>query len=103
MRQGWNVGTGTVTYDAFALDPTVPLVDQLSCLDEDLLQVEFAGGYLIDLGWYPSFSPEGRFRLYVIKDYDWVMPVHQAECTSLTDLKALFTQAVQLVEERIRL
>lgn len=42
--------------------------------DEDVFQVNYNSDdthYTIDVGWYPSFSPEGSFRIVIVKDYDW--------------------------------
>jgi hypothetical protein len=40
-------------------------------LSEDILQVVLPTGYLIDVGWLPSFDPSGTFRITVsLGDWD---------------------------------
>lgn len=66
---------GTVTHDDLSLLQDVAVAKQIGLLKEDMLQVEFAGGLLLDVGWYPEFDAAGGFRIIVIKDYDWDQPV----------------------------
>lgn len=54
-------------------------------IDEDLLQIAYNNGYIVDVGYYGSFG--GSFgngkikkpRVYVIKDADWENPVYTRE------------------------
>ncbi|TFY89245.1 hypothetical protein DYL61_22795 [Pseudomonas nabeulensis] len=66
---------GTVTHDDLSLLQDMAVAKQTDLLKEDMLQVEFAGGFLLDVGWYPEFDPAGDFRINVIKNYDWDRPV----------------------------
>ena len=43
-------------------------------LKEDMLQVEYPENILLDVGWYPSFDPEGTFQVRVVKDFQWDVP-----------------------------
>ncbi|MQU65353.1 hypothetical protein GHO25_19755 [Pseudomonas sp. FSL R10-1350] len=43
-------------------------------LKEDMLQVEYPENILLDVGWYPSFDPEGTFQVCVVKDFQWDVP-----------------------------
>ena len=64
MVQAWrkvDFGTGTVTF----LDDTQK---------EDILQVEYPNGFLLDMGWY-----QDRYIILAIRDFDWVHPVKQYE------------------------
>lgn len=70
-----NFTGGTVTHDDLSLLQDVEVAKQADLLKEDMLQVEFAGGYLLDVGWYPEFDATGGFRINVIKNYDWDRPV----------------------------
>lgn len=50
-------------------------------IDEDLLQIEYKNGYIVDVGYYGSFG-NGKIkkpRVYVIKDADWENPVYTRE------------------------
>lgn len=77
----------TVLFDDFLVDPSASLSDQLDILKEDMLQVELEGGYLLDVGWRPSFSPEGEFKILLIKDFDWDNPVYSGEAKSMGALE----------------
>ncbi|MGE1156453.1 hypothetical protein [Pseudomonas kitaguniensis] len=70
-----NFTGGTVTHDGLSLLQNVAVAKQTELLKEDLLQVEFAGGLLLDVGWYPEFDAAGGFRINIIKNYDWDRPV----------------------------
>lgn len=70
-----NFTGGTVTHDDLSLLQDVAVVKQVDLLKEDMLQVEFAGGYLLDVGWYPEFDTAGGFRINVIKNHDWDRPI----------------------------
>ena len=72
-------GTGTVTF----LDDTQK---------EDMLQVEYPNGFLLDMGWY-----QDRYIISVIHNFDWAHPVQQYETTETNQLPTLLTEAVRLV------
>ena len=84
MVQAWrkvDFGTGTVTF----LDDTQK---------EDILQVEYPNGFLLDMGWY-----QDRYIISVIHNFDWANPVQQYETTETNQLPKLLTEAVRLVEK----
>ena len=74
-------GTGTVTF----LDDTQK---------EDMLQVEYPNGFLLDMGWY-----QDRYIILVIRDFDFAHPVQQYETAERNQLPKLLTEAVRLVEK----
>ena len=87
MVQAWrkvDFGTGTVTF----LDDTQK---------EDMLQVEYPNGFLLDMGWY-----QDRYIISVIHNFDWANPVQQYETTETNQLPALLMEAVYLVEKESR-
>ena len=63
---------------------------------EDMLQVEYPNGFLLDMGWY-----QDRYIIFVIHNFDWSHPVQQYETTETNQLPALLTEAVRLVEKGI--
>lgn len=90
---------GRIRYDTLSELPTAVSLKELSArelLDEDLLQVEYPGKYILDVGWY---SP-GLFRVYVIKDFIWDRPLLMLEAKNLTDLYLMLPQAIKLCSER---
>ena len=64
---------------------------------EDMLQVEYPNGFLLDLGWY-----QDRYIISVIHNFDWAHPAQQYETTETNQLPALLTEAVRLVETESR-
>ena len=61
---------------------------------EDMLQVEYPNGFLLDMGWY-----QDRYIISVIHNFDWANPVQQYETTETNQLPELLTEAVRLVEK----
>lgn len=95
-------GRGQVTFYDLNLRCDLPLEQQLSELKEDLLQVDYLGRYLIDVGWYPEFSADGCFRVMVIEGHDWAKPVGEATCKTLPDLVVLLEKNVLLIESLLQ-
>ena len=61
---------------------------------EDMLQVEYPNGFLLDMGWY-----QDRYIIFVIHNFDWSHPVQQYETSETNQLPALLTEAVGSVEK----
>ena len=61
---------------------------------EDMLQVEYPNGFLLDPGWY-----QDRYIISVIHNFDWAHQVQQYETTETNQLPTLLTEAVRLVEK----
>ena len=61
---------------------------------EDMLQVEYPNGFLLDMGWY-----QDRYIISIIQNFDWTHPVQQYETTETNQLPKLLTKAVRLVEK----
>jgi hypothetical protein len=77
---------GAILFDDFFIDPSSSLFDQLDNLKEDMLQIEIKKRYILDVGWRPSFDPDGAFKILLIKDYDWDHPVYSGEAKSMDAL-----------------
>jgi hypothetical protein len=92
-------GSGRVTYwDMHDLDPSVPLSQQSDRLKEDLAQIEYRDGTLIDIGWYPSFSPEGSFVVQVVRP-GWTEVLYSSRCTTFEQLLERSREAVAFAEK----
>lgn len=89
---------GVVVYDDFNVKPDLPLVEQTSLLKEDLFQVNFADKFLIDVGWYPSFSIDGCFRILIIKDFNWSHPLKAQKTCDIRELKNIMETYVNYVK-----
>lgn len=94
----WKSGT-VVHWDMESIDLNTPLGDQLTELKEDLAQISFPGGLLIDVGWYPEFSKEGFFLVTVIKGEDWEEPLMKETCSSATALLSALSKAISIAEQ----
>ena len=83
-----NFTDGTITHDDLSRLRHVAVAKQTDLLKEDMLQVEFAGGFLLDVGWYPEFDAAGDFRINVIKNHDWDRPVESVRFFVFGPVKA---------------
>ncbi len=80
-----NIKSGKILYnDLNILNKS--LSKQIFSLKEDLLQIEYPDGYLIDVGWYPEFDITGHFKIMLIKDFNWDQPVKDITCKDLVEL-----------------
>ncbi|MCG8710460.1 hypothetical protein JHU04_003753 [Brenneria sp. 4F2] len=57
-----------------AIDFSREIDEQILVLDEDLLQLSFKSGVIVDVGWYPALEKEGKFIIYRITDGCWEDP-----------------------------
>lgn len=62
-------------------------------LCEDMLMVEYPCGLTLDVGFY-----NGIFKVYVIKDSDWLSPVAEYVCKNAEDLEKIIKLAVGYAE-----
>jgi hypothetical protein len=94
-----NFSPGRVVYEEFTLDDKKTWVEQIDQLNEDLLQVEFPGDIVLDVGWYPAFNHKGQFQVRVIRDYNWDAPIFYAEVTKMDVLRSVVDAARQTATE----
>lgn len=91
--------TGRVVYwELTQIAANKPLEFQYYELKEDLAQVEFGHTTLLDVGWYPEFSPEGRFVVSVIRDQNWDDPVLRLECSDISNLREAIASAIEVAK-----
>lgn len=68
------------------------------CLDEeDILQVEYLDGYILDLGWY---GEERGFQLYLIENCKWERPVITYRFFQAEQVKEVLETAIDEIERR---
>jgi len=89
----------TYCYDEFHIQPDKPLSEQIWELNEDIIQLQIDNGYTIDLGYYPSNSLKGKFKVYIIKDSDWSNPIWIKTCKSQNILLNLLQEAIDEVKK----
>jgi hypothetical protein len=79
------------------LDENLSLENQFENLTEDLLQVHFNMSLILDIGWYPSFDPNGEFIIYLIQYDSWDDPIIKCTAKSISDLKGLIEKIIKLI------
>lgn len=92
-----NYKTGKVIYDGFHIDFSKAFSEQLDNLTEDLLQVEFPGNFLLDIGWYPEYEPKGHFIVQLIKEENWEKPKYKKCCTKMEELYENIESVLNLI------
>lgn len=92
---------GKIVYDDMEIDPNKSLESQVDNLKEDLFQVNYVDKFIVDVGWFPSFSKDGHFRVVAIEDFDWESPVFQKTCRTLIELIEYVEEAVTIVKMRL--
>ncbi|WP_042959162.1 hypothetical protein [Erwinia tasmaniensis] len=85
---------GVVTFDDFPIKEGQSLEVYIDDLKEDMLQVAFPEGYILDVGWRPSFEIDGKFHVVLIKDYDWSSPIYSGSAENLVELKENINKAL---------
>ncbi|KOC88153.1 hypothetical protein [Winslowiella iniecta] len=85
---------GMVSFNDFPINEAMPLEEQLDDLKEDMLQIGFSNGYLLDVGWRPSFNKNGEFKIVLIKDFDWNEPVYSGSAKSIIELEKEIEAAI---------
>lgn len=93
--------SGKVVYDDMKINPNKSLESQVDNLKEDLLQVNYDDKFIVDIGWFPSFSQDGHFRVVVIENFNWERPIFQKTCRTPVELKDCFEEAINIVRLRL--
>ncbi|EFU2869856.1 Uncharacterised protein [Salmonella enterica subsp. enterica serovar Sanjuan] len=94
MNIDFSTKKGEIVFNELSLEKNIPLDKQQDFLKEDMLQVEFPCGYILDVGWRPSFDINGRFYIYLIKDFDWEEPVYSGNAGDIDSLLFEINQAI---------
>lgn len=93
---------GIVIYNDFDINPKIPLRKQKFSLKEDMLQVNYGDLYLIDIGWGPEFNPNGKFKIKIIKNFDWAEPVYFKTTDNLNQLYKYLENCVEIVRNFLK-
>lgn len=92
---------GEVVYNNFHIISTKPIEEQWDNLHEDLIQVEYEGGLLLDIGWYPECDPTGRFIINLIKEYNWENPLKRIEAKNIGEMyRAINAVIVDFIQKK---
>lgn len=92
---------GKIVYDDMQIDPNKSLEGQVDNLKEDLFQVNYNDKFIVDVGWFPSFSKDGHFRIVAIEGFNWEVPVFQKTCRTFIELREYVEEAVSNVKARL--
>lgn len=95
-----NILDGTITYNDFDIDESIPFEKQKYSFKEDILQIMFGDRFLLDVGWYPEMNPAGYFVVNAIQDYDWQKPVTKIKCRTLKRLKKAIEKAAKIINDQ---
>ena len=63
-------------------------------LREDMLQVEYPDGIILDVGWY---GKKKGFIIYVIKNNDWENPVIESRVSDIGRLKKEIEATIEYI------
>lgn len=89
---------GKITHDDFDLDSDSTLDEENDSLKEDMFQVLYPSGYVLDIGWYSGVR---RFIIHVIKDFDWEHPVKKIMCNDLNELVHHVTECAEYLKQKL--
>ena len=88
-----------VNNDFYSYDPINSFneADSLKYLHEDLLQCSFPEeAMIIDVGWYGDITVnKGEFRIYIIKNENWDIPLNIIYPKSAVETKILLNKILQ--------
>jgi hypothetical protein len=97
----WQTGR-VVFWGLKAIDESRPLADQMEHLKEDLAQIEYPAGIVLDVGWYPEFDATGNFVVCVVQQGDWEQPLFQTSASTAEDLNATIVEGIRIATARGR-
>ena len=98
MFEELDFSPGMVVYNDFDINPNIPFEKQIFSLKEDMFQVNYNDKYLIDIGWSPDFDINGKFKIRIIKDFDWVNPIYFKKTNNLKQLYKLLKKCIEIIK-----
>lgn len=93
--------SGSVTYSEIHLDFEQSLEEQEDELQEDMLQVHYPMGYILDVGWCGEAPADGFFRVVVIKNKDRWSPVFDEKVRNIYQLIEVIKKCIDKIERLI--
>lgn len=92
---------GVVKYNTYNIDFNKSLARQKEELNEDLIQVEFQGGYILDIGWFPEYNEKGGIIIQLIQNYKWETPIYKQEVKDLVSLYQCIENVLKIIKDQI--
>lgn len=91
----WEEGIKHIKFDD--IDYKGGRVNILEVFGEDMLEIYYPNGYMIDVGYIEDIE---AFVISIIKDNDWMNTVEEIEAKTDTDLRRKLIEAIQWVIEK---
>lgn len=92
---------GIVVCNDFQIDENNSVENQVDNLKEDLFQVNYDDKFIIDVGWFPSFSKNGQFKVVVIEDFNWDDPIYKKTSRTISELREHIEKSVSIVKSKL--
>ncbi len=99
MLQKIDFRPGEVIYNDFNIDPEITFEEQRYSFNEDLFQVEYAGRYVIDIGWYPAHKKNGNFQVRIVKNCDWENLIYLKKAKTFDHLYLLVEECTTIIKD----
>jgi hypothetical protein len=91
---------GSVSHwDLGLINDVDPLNVEGGVLKEDLAQIAYPNGNILDIGWYPEFSVSGAFVISVVQNGDWEEPIFQAKCNAISELAQAIRTGIDIAAQ----
>ncbi|ULL16191.1 hypothetical protein DVH26_18110 [Paenibacillus sp. H1-7] len=91
--------SGKVVLNDLDFDPNLSYEEQIWSFKEDILQVRYHNGFILDVGWYPEFNLEiGSFNIVVVQMDDWLNPIFERRTQDLHKLYSCIIEAIDVAK-----
>ncbi|MCS7464401.1 hypothetical protein N0M98_30330 [Paenibacillus doosanensis] len=89
---------GIVVVNDLDFDPTRSYEEQIWSFKQDILQVRYPNGYILDVGWYPEFClDEGSFKIIIVQEYEWLNPIYEKQTKNLHSLYNCILEGINII------
>ncbi|MCL2336018.1 MAG: hypothetical protein FWC60_01215 [Firmicutes bacterium] len=100
MFENFDFGKGVISkFINFNVNESLDYYEQQFSYKQDMLQITYDNNYVIDVGWYQDFDPNGFFKIVIIKDNDWWNPVLIEKCTNTKDLSVYMEKFTSYIQD----
>ena len=101
MKINW--GNAVSGWDGLTpLDEELPLDDEVQrmLLSEDMAQLHYPTGKLVDVGWYCHADDDGHsFAVFVIDKGGWYDPLWHKRAATLSELREVIQAAIEIANK----
>lgn len=101
-----SLGGNIIENDFEDINENLPLHEQLTLLDEDMLMIEFDDDFILSVGWYgnsqkphdyEAYKSTGNFVVCVVHNYDWENVLQASACNTIEELKTAIQNAYAFI------